>query len=144
MFIKLSKDNLRHGGRCVAHQNLPSQCCIRNFFPMNNSSSSSVRAEPEHLFHAGGERCSLIYPLGRARATLPSPKFTVRESDSSGHREPLKTTESYNSLVEVPLCPYRNKMSTFNNLPGADSSHITLIFLRDETRWAEAASERLK
>lgn len=44
-----------------------------------------MTAEPEHLFNAGGESCSLIYPLGRAHATLPSPKFTVRESDSSGH-----------------------------------------------------------
>lgn len=52
---------------------------------MNNSSTSSVVAEPEHLFNAGGESSSLIYPLGRAHATLPSPKFTVRESDSSGH-----------------------------------------------------------
>ena len=61
---------------------------------MNTASTSSVSTEPEHLFNAGGEGCSLIYLLGRAHATLPSPKFTVRESDSSGHWELLKTTKS--------------------------------------------------
>lgn len=59
---------------------------------LKNSSTSSDFAGLEHLLNAGGESCSLIYPLGRAHAKLPNPKFTVRESDCSGHREPLKTT----------------------------------------------------
>lgn len=71
-------------------------------FPVNNSSPSPVSEEPEHLFNAGSESCSLIYPLGRAHATLPSPKFTVGESDSTGHSEALKTTQSYNNLWRFP------------------------------------------
>ena len=51
---------------------------------VNNSSTKSVTGELEHLFKAGGEGCSLLYPLGRAHATLPRAKFTVWELGSSG------------------------------------------------------------
>ena len=63
---------------------------------MNNSPASAVAEEPEHLFGAGS---AALYTLWAAR---PSPKFTVRESDSARHGEPLKTTRSYNSLRRFP------------------------------------------
>lgn len=85
---------------------------------MNNSPTNSVIGKPEHLFQPGGEPSSLLYPLGRAHATLPSPKFTVSESGSSGHREPSQTTGSYNSLQRFPRALIEIKVPHLTVLPG--------------------------